>query len=79
MTQRLLYTIILHPDPEGGYAVEVPALPGCYTQGESVGQCIERAREAISGHIAALRDLGEPVPVETEHAQAIVIDVVEAA
>ena len=79
MTKQVHYTIILHPDPDGGYAVEVPSLPGCYTQGETVAQCIERAQEAIAGHIAALKDMGEPVPVETEHAQAIVIDVDAAA
>ncbi|MCL4464828.1 MAG: type II toxin-antitoxin system HicB family antitoxin [Chloroflexi bacterium] len=79
MRGQLRYTIILHPDPEGGYAVEVPTLPGCYTQGKTVAQCIERAQEAIVGHIACLREMGEPVPVETEHAQAIVIDVDSAA
>ncbi len=26
------YTVILVPEEEGGYSVEVPALPGCYTQ-----------------------------------------------
>ncbi len=79
MTKRLHYTILLHPDREGGYAVEVPALPGCYTQGETVAECIERAREAIAGHIATLREMGEPVPEETEPTRAIVIDVDEAA
>lgn len=39
------YTIILEADQEeGGYTVTVPALPGCITQGATVGQCLERAR-----------------------------------
>jgi predicted RNase H-like HicB family nuclease len=71
------YTIILDPDPEdGGYAVTVPALPGCITQGESVKQCIERAGEAIAGYIKSLEAAGETVPMETERPQAITIDVV---
>ncbi len=70
------YTIILEPDPEeGGYTVVVPALPGCVTQGETVEQCIERAKEAIAGYIESLEAHGEPVPEETERPQAITIDV----
>ena len=70
------YTIILEPDPdEGGFSVTVPALPGCITQGGSIEQCIERAREAIAGYIKSLETAGEPVPVETERPQAITIDV----
>ena len=70
------YTIILEPDAEeGGFAVTVPTLPGCITQGETIEQCIERAREAIAGYIKSLEMAGEPVPVETERPQAITIDV----
>ena len=59
------YAIILEPDPEeGGYTVTVPALPGCITQGETIEQCIERAREAITGYIESLRVVGETVPEE---------------
>jgi predicted RNase H-like HicB family nuclease len=50
------YTIILEVDPEeGGYTVTFPALPGCITQGETIEQCIERAREAIAGYIESLK------------------------
>ena len=70
------YTIILEPDSEeGGYTVTVPALPGCITQGDTIEQCIERAREAITGYIESLRAEGEQVPEETERPQMITIDV----
>ncbi len=70
------YTIILDPDPdEGGYTVTVPALPGCITQGDTVEQCIERAKEAIALHIEGLIADGEPVPVEKDRPQVITIDV----
>jgi antitoxin HicB len=70
------YTIILeHSEEEGGYTVVVPALPGCVTQGETIDQCIERAREAIEGYIESLRAAGEPIPEEVERPQAITIDV----
>jgi len=70
------YTIILEPDPEeGGYTVTVPSLPGCITQGETIEQYIERAREAITGYIESLKADGEPIPEETERPQMITIDV----
>lgn len=70
------YTIILEPDvEEGGYTVTVPALPGCITQGETVEQCIERAREAIEGFIESLTADGEAVPEEMEPPQMITVHV----
>ena len=45
-----------------GYVVTVPALPGCVTQGATLEQAIERAREAIETDIAALVQTGTPVP-----------------
>lgn len=42
------FKIIMELDPvEGIYAVTVPALPGCVTQGKTVEEARERAREAI--------------------------------
>ena len=70
------YAIILYPEPEeGGYSVTVPALPGCFTQGETMEEAIERAKEAIALHIEGLVAEGLPVPQEDEHPQAIVIGV----
>ena len=70
------YTIILHPEPEkGGYSVTVPMLPGCLTQGETVEECIERAKEAIALHIEALIETGHPVPEEPEGFRAVVVEV----
>ncbi|MBU0567261.1 type II toxin-antitoxin system HicB family antitoxin, partial [bacterium] len=40
------YTVVLHPAEEGGYWVEVPALPGCYSQGETPEETMANAREA---------------------------------
>lgn len=70
------YTIVLTPDLEdGGYTITVPALPGCVTQGETIEEAISMARDAIQGWIEVARKHGEPIPEESEHPQAIVIDV----
>jgi predicted RNase H-like HicB family nuclease len=54
-------------------------LPGCFTQGRTVDEALVRAREAIAGHLAALRDLGEPIPVETEPPIVAAVDAEPAA
>jgi len=48
------YAVVIHEEPEGGYWAEVPALPGCYSQGESVPELLENVREAIQGVTALL-------------------------
>ncbi len=70
------YTIVLHPEPEeGGYSVTVPALPGCFTQGETVDECVERAKEAIALHIEGLIAEGLAVPEEEPGTKVVAIDV----
>ena len=41
--------MVIHEAPEGGFWAEVPALPGCYSQGESVEELMANIREAIAG------------------------------
>ena len=60
------YTVILHRAEEGGYWVEVPALPGCFSQGETVEEALANVREAIESHLIALKEDGEEIPEEGE-------------
>jgi predicted RNase H-like HicB family nuclease len=55
------YTVLLHPAAEGGYWAEVPAMSGCYTQGETVEETLNNAKEAIESHIASLHEDGQLV------------------
>ena len=59
------YSIVVDPDPEGGFTVTVPSLPGCITQGETLEDCVANAQEAIALYIEDLVASGEPVPEET--------------
>ena len=58
-------TALVHPEPEvGGYSAEVPALPGCYTQGETLEEIQVNLREAAEGwlgtaHDEATKDVGQ--------------------
>ena len=64
MNPMRTYTIVVEPEEGGGYAVTVPALPGCLTQGRTIEECQVRAVEAIEVHIAGLQADGEPIPEE---------------
>ena len=60
------FTVIFHQAEEGGYWAEVPALPGCYSQGESIEETVKNIREAIEAHIEALKEEGQEIPEEGE-------------
>ena len=58
--------MIIHKAEEGGYWAEVPALPGCFSQGETVEEALKNGREAIEAHLQALREEGQEIPGEGE-------------
>mgnify|MGYP000863712899 FL=1 len=41
--------VIIHPDEAGGYWAEVPSIPGCATQGETIEELIVNLYEAVEG------------------------------
>jgi predicted RNase H-like HicB family nuclease len=62
---RLLsYRILLRKEPEGGYTVIVPSLPGCVTHGGTIEEAIKMAKEAIELYIESLKEHGEEIPTE---------------
>lgn len=64
--KQLNYRILLRKEPEGGYTVMVPSLPGCITYGESIEEAIKMAKEAIELYIESLQAHGETIPTEEE-------------
>lgn len=50
---------IVHSAKEGGFWAEVPALPGCFTQGESLEEVRRNLQEAITGWFEAGEPTGE--------------------
>ena len=62
---QLTYKILLQKEPEGGYTVTVPSLPGCVTYGEDIDHAIAMAKEAVELYIESLAEHGEKIPVES--------------
>ncbi len=59
------YTVILEPGEDGYIIVNVPALPGCITQGKTTEDALKNAREAIELFIEVLKEDNEPIPRDT--------------
>lgn len=66
------YRAILEREPDGGYAIWVPALPGCVSQGETPEEALANIREAIQCYLESCLKHGEPIPAETEMVEATV-------
>jgi predicted RNase H-like HicB family nuclease len=66
------YRVILDPEPEGGYSVWVPALPGCVSQGDTPEEALANIREAIQSYIESALKHGESLPDERAISEAIV-------
>jgi predicted RNase H-like HicB family nuclease len=60
----LSYRTLFRKEPEGGFTVTVPSLPGCVTYGETLEQSVEMAREAIEAYVDSLRAHGEEIPTD---------------
>ena len=69
------YSVVVHQAEEGGFWVEVPALPGCYSQGESIGETLENVREAIELYLEVLRDEGRDAPKDTDVVHQVTVAV----
>lgn len=58
------YTVIYEAAPEGGFVASVPALPGCYSQGESLEEAEKNIAEAVELYLETLQDEHRDAPVE---------------
>jgi predicted RNase H-like HicB family nuclease len=45
------FKVFVHPAEEGGYWAEVPALPGCVSEGDTLDEVLSNIREAAEGWI----------------------------
>jgi predicted RNase H-like HicB family nuclease len=75
--KTLRYTVILEPEtePDGsGYNVRVPALPGCFTQGETIEEALAMARDAIALYLESVLAHGQPIPLERSRPQLELIE-----
>jgi predicted RNase H-like HicB family nuclease len=63
---KLVYPAVFYPlENQPGFAVEIPDLPGCVTQGEDMANAIEMAIDAASGWVLDELESGNAAPTAT--------------
>lgn len=65
------YKIVLKPSKDGGYCAHGPALPGCFSEGDSRQEALNNTREAIRSWLSVSREFGDPLPAGDVPAEAL--------
>ena len=65
--RTLHYNVIFRPEPEGGFTVLVPSLPGCITYGKNLEEAKAMAVDAITLYVETLIEDGEPIQTDEEN------------
>ena len=63
------FRVFIHQDEDSVFVAQVPALPGCISQGDSRDAVVRNIQEAITGYLLSLRQHGEPIPPPMEEAE----------
>lgn len=63
--------VIIHDAEEGGYWAEVPAIPGCATQGDTMGELLQNIYEAVEGCLSV--DIDETTMTDSDHVLEIAV------
>ncbi len=53
------YRVLIEQDEDGIFVAEVPAIPGCLSQGNTRGEVLDNINEAIAGYLESLQAHGE--------------------
>ncbi|MFC2129951.1 type II toxin-antitoxin system HicB family antitoxin [Bacteroidota bacterium] len=60
------YKIMLRPEPEGGFTVIAPSLPGCISYGSTLYEAKTMAKKAIELYLESLSAHNEAIPNDNE-------------
>ncbi len=53
-------------DETTAYGVTVPDLPGCFSAGDTLEEAVKNAKEAITGHLELMVELGQDIPAVSD-------------
>lgn len=57
-----VYPAIFHPNTDGSFSISFPDLPGCLSEGKSLGNAMYMAQSALTQWIEYLADKKQPIP-----------------
>jgi len=61
-----LYPALFTKEDDGGYSIEFPDLPGCFTCGDDIEEALSMAKEALELHLYCLEKDGDAIPSPSE-------------
>ena len=64
-------TLLLSPQPEGGYTVTSPLLPELVTEGDSMSEALDNVKDALAAVIEIYQDLGRRLPRAASRSEGI--------
>ena len=73
------YTVLFEPAEEGGYVVTCPALPGLVTEGDSLEEAREMAKDAIRCYLESMQKDGLAIPRDKKMEETPIIEKVRVA
>lgn len=56
------HKVVVHPADEGGFWAELPTLPGCVSEGETLDEVLLNVRDAAQGWLAVAEERQSPPP-----------------
>jgi predicted RNase H-like HicB family nuclease len=66
------YTVV-YRQAEDVILAEVPAIPGCFSDGQTIEEARERVRDAILNFLEDLEESGEDIPEDVLHVERVFI------
>ena len=66
MKNKFVYPAIFQPELLGGYSVSFPDLPGCFTEGDSMEEAVDMAKDALGIYLTQLESDGQAAPVASD-------------
>ena len=74
---KYIYGAVIRESDEGGFWAEVPDLPGCFGQGDTLMEAVESISNGMETHLAALAEYHMPIPkasaVSTDDGQVVYV------
>ncbi|MEK7552860.1 MAG: type II toxin-antitoxin system HicB family antitoxin [Patescibacteria group bacterium] len=73
--KNYLFAVNIERGEDGHFVVSVPALPGCFSQGDTYEEAVAMAEDAIRGYLQLAIERGETVPTEKKLAEKVMLSV----
>ncbi len=74
-SKNYLFTVNIERGEDNHFVVSVPALPGCFSQGDTYEEAVAMAEDAIRGYLQLALERGETIPVEKRPTEKVMLSI----